>query len=184
MCFHASVPPTYTANETMLSTKQKFKQGHVCSGEAVQWWEYLHTQAPMVVMGGSVWPGQDGNLFSCQLKGKSGFGSEGSWEHRELVASHRWREGFLGTGGGSKLLVKRFTSEGAQPCRTVTVPPEPRAAGPNLWGSQAGFRNDSQYYPTTTTSLWGSLRQTVGLVPSLHAATETISQTRGRRGRE
>lgn len=80
------------------------------------------------------------------------------------------------------MLVKTFTSERTQPCRTATAPPGPRAAGPNLQGSQAGFRNDSQYYSPPTTSLWGGWRQTAGLVPPLHGATETISQTRGRKG--
>lgn len=123
----------------------------------------------MVVMEGSVKPGQrgHGSTCSCQLEGKSGLGLDSFREQRELVAFYRQSKGFLGTGGGSKLLVKRFTSERTQPCRTATAPPGPRAAGPNLQGSQAGFRNDSQNYPPPTTSLWGGWgwRQTAGLVP-------------------
>eukprot|EP00072_Mus_musculus_P060928 XP_011241507.1 PREDICTED: SAM and SH3 domain-containing protein 1 isoform X1 [Mus musculus] len=111
------------------------------------------------MMEGSVRPGQEASCStcSCQLEGKSGFGLDRSQEQREPIAFHRWSKGFLGTGGGSKLLVKRFIAARAQPCRTATVPPGPRAAGPNLQGSQAGFRNDSQCYPEETTSLWGGL---------------------------
>lgn len=127
--------------------------------EAAQQWEFPCTQAPLIMMEGSVRPGQEASCStcSCQLEGKSGFGLDRSQEQREPIAFHRWSKGFLGTGGGSKLLVKRFIAARAQPCRTATVPPGPRAAGPNLQGSQAGFRNDSQCYPEETTSLWGGL---------------------------
>lgn len=140
----------------------------------------------MVVMEDSVKPGQggDGSTCSCQLEGKSGLGLDSFREQRELVAFYRQSKGFLGTGGGSKLLVKRFTSERTQPCRTATAPRGPRAAGPNLQGSQAGFRNDSQNYPPPTTSLWGGggLEADSRVSATFHAAAETISQTRGRRG--